>query len=121
VTFLMVALGAGLGAPLRYLTDRGIQSRHDSVFPWGTLTVNLVASLILGVLAGAGSSLDPNLGLLIGTGFCGGLSTYSTFSYETLRLAQDGARFFAAANVALSLVAGIGAAALGWAVGAGIT
>jgi CrcB protein len=121
VTVLLVALGAGLGAPLRYLTDRGIQSRHDSVFPWGTLTVNLVASLILGVLAGAGSRLDPDLGLLIGTGFCGTLSTYSTFSYETLRLAQDGARFYAAANVALSLVAGIGAAALGWLLGTSIS
>jgi fluoride exporter len=118
---MLVALGAALGAPLRYLTDRGIQSRHDSVFPWGTLTVNLVASLILGILAGAGSRLDPNLGLLIGTGFCGALSTYSTFGYESLRLAQDGARFYAVANVALSLVAGIGAAALGWAMGASIT
>jgi fluoride exporter len=121
VTVLLVALGAALGAPLRYLTDRGIQSRHDTLFPWGTLTVNVVASLLLGILAGAGSRLDPDLGLLIGTGFCGALSTYSTFSYETMRLTQDGDRFFAVANVAVSLVAGIGAAALGWTVGASVS
>lgn len=118
MTVLLIALGAAVGAPLRYLTDRSIQSRHDSLFPWGTLTVNVIASLILGVLTGAGSRLDPDLALLIGTGFCGALSTYSTFGYETMRLSQDGDRFFAVANVALSLGVGIGAAALGWAVGA---
>jgi CrcB protein len=57
----------------------------------------------------------------VGTGFCGALSTYSTFSYETMRLAQDGARVYAAANVAVSLVAGIGAAALGWWLGTSLT
>jgi CrcB protein len=117
VIVLMIALGAGLGAPARYLTDRTIQSRHETVFPWGTLTVNIVACLILGVLTGAGSHIDPQLTALIGTGFCATLSTYSTFSYETLRLAQGGMRFYALANVVLSLVAGIGAAAFGWSLG----
>ncbi|HTZ43193.1 MAG TPA: fluoride efflux transporter CrcB [Jatrophihabitans sp.] len=121
MTVLLIALGAALGAPARYLTDRGVQARHDSVFPWGTLTVNLLASLLLGAVAGAGSHLDPNLAALIGTGFCGALSTYSTFSYETLRLTTDGARFFALANVLLSLVAGIGSAALGWSLGTALT
>lgn len=121
MTMLMIALGAAVGAPARYLSDRAIQSRHETVFPWGTLTVNLVASLVLGIVTGAGSAMDPNLALLIGTGFCGALSTYSTFSYETLRLAQDGARFSAAANVGLSLVAGIGAAAFGWSLGVSLT
>lgn len=117
MTLLMIALGAGLGAPARYLTDRCVQSRHDTVFPWGTLSVNLVASLALGIVTGVGAHLSTDLALLIGTGFCGALSTYSTFSYETLRLLQNGARFYAAANVAVSLVAGIGAAALGWSIG----
>lgn len=117
MTVLMIALGAAVGAPARYLIDRTMQSHHETEFPWGTLTVNIVASLILGVVTGAGTHLDPQLSVLMGTGFCGALSTYSTFSYETLRLAQDGARFYAAANVAVSLVAGIGAAALGWSLG----
>jgi len=117
VIALMVALGALVGAPARYLTDRAVQSRHDSAFPWGTLIVNVVASLVLGVLVGAASRVDPQVTALVGTGFCGALSTYSTFSYETIRLTGEGARFYAVANVALSLVAGIGAAAIGVSVG----
>lgn len=121
MTVLMIVLGAGLGAPARYLTDRTLQSRHETVFPWGTLTVNIVASLIFGVVSGAGAHASPYVVALVGTGFCGALSTYSTFSYETLRLVQDGARFYAAASVAVSLVAGIGAAAFGWSIGLSAT
>lgn len=112
---LLVALGAGIGAPARYLADRAIQARCRTLFPWGTVTVNLTASLILGVVTGAGLSEDA--ALLVGTGFCGALSTYSAFSYETLRLSQRGARWLAAGNVALSLAGGIGAATLGWRLG----
>jgi CrcB protein len=111
MTVLLVALGAAIGAPLRYLTDRTIQARHDSVFPWGTLTVNVVGSLVLGLLAGLPASVP--LAAFAGTGFCGALTTYSTFSYETLRLAQAGARFYAAMNVVVSIVAGLGAASVG--------
>lgn len=114
---LMVGLGALVGAPARYLTDRAIQTRHDTVFPWGTLTANVVASIVLGVLVGAASHLDPQIVALAGTGFCGALSTYSTFSYETMRLTAEAARFYAVANIVLSLVAGIGAAALGLSIG----
>ena len=120
MTWLWVALGAAVGAPGRYLTDRWVQSRHDSVFPWGTLTVNVVASLVLGAVTGAASGLSPAVVLVLGPGFCGALSTYSTFSYETLRLLETRARFFALANVVLALAAGFGAAALGWAVGAAL-
>lgn len=113
----MVALGAAVGAPARYLADRAIQSRHDSLFPWGTLTINVIASFALGIVIAAGTRIDPTWAALIGTGFCGALSTFSTFGYETMRLAQDGSRWHALANVLLSLAAGIGAAALGWALG----
>jgi CrcB protein len=115
---LLVALGAAVGAPMRYWTDRCVRSRHDTVFPWGTLAVNVVASLILGLLGGATSRVSAELAALIGTGFCGALSTYSTFSFETQQLVVDGARFYAAVNVVLSVVAGVGAAALGWTLGA---
>ena len=111
MTLLLVALGAAIGAPLRYLTDRVVQSRHDSVFPWGTLSVNVAGSLVLGLLTGLPAS-GP-LTAFLGTGFCGALTTYSTFSYETLRLAQTGARFYAAMNVVASIVAGLGAASVG--------
>jgi fluoride exporter len=116
MTMLLIALGAAVGAPARYLTDRAVQSRHASMFPWGTVTVNVIASLILGVLAGA--RLSAAATNLVGTGFCGALSTYSTFSYETLRLSQQGSRRFAVWNVVISLAAGIAAAALGWWLGA---
>jgi CrcB protein len=118
VSLLLVIGGAAVGAPLRYLSDRAIQSRHDTVFPWGTLAVNVIGSLILGVVIGAVSAggASPQVQLAVGTGFCGALTTYSTFSYETLRLLEDDARLFAAANVVVSIVAGLGAAFLGVAI-----
>jgi CrcB protein len=109
---LLIALGAGLGAPARYLTDRAIQSRRRALFPWGTVVVNVIACVLLGVVVGARS--NATVTALVGTGFCGALSTYSTFGYETFRLSRPGTRWLAAGNVAVSLVAGIGAATLGW-------
>jgi CrcB protein len=122
MTWLLVALGAAVGAPLRYLTDRAVQTRHDSLFPWGTFTVNVAGSLILGVLAGgtAAHGVSGSVSALLGTGFCGALTTYSTFSYETLRLAEEGAGFYAALNIGLSVIAGLGAAFLGWFLAAAI-
>ena len=107
MTLLFVALGASLGAPLRYLADRAVQARHDSVFPWGTFCVNVAGSALLGLLAGLHTS--SQVAALLGTGFCGALTTYSTFGYETLRLAEDGARFLALANAVAGVVAGLGA------------
>ncbi|MCX4731081.1 MULTISPECIES: fluoride efflux transporter CrcB [unclassified Streptomyces] len=111
MNWLLVIVGAAVGAPLRYLTDRAVQSRHDSVFPWGTFAVNVSGSLILGLLTGAvaAGAASSHLQLLLGTGLCGALTTYSTFSYETLRLAEDGARSYAAANVVASVAAGLAA------------
>ncbi len=118
MSLLLVIGGAAVGAPLRYLSDRAIQSRHDTVFPWGTLAVNVIGSLILGVVTGAvtAGGASPQVQLAVGTGFCGALTTYSTFSYETLRLLEDDARLFAVANVVASVVAGLGAAFLGVAI-----
>ncbi len=121
MTLLLVSLGALIGAPARYLTDRAVQSRFGSALPWGTLTVNVLASFVLGGLLGAGPHLDAHWLAFLGTGVCGTLSTYSTFSYETMRLYQRGTPARAVANVAVSLVAGIGAAAAGWALVGGLT
>jgi CrcB protein len=118
VSLLLVIGGAAIGAPLRYLSDRAIQSRHDTIFPWGTFTVNVLGSLILGIVTGAATAggASPQVQLALGTGFCGALTTYSTFSYETMRLLEDDARLFAAANVVASIVAGLGSAFLGVAI-----
>ncbi|MGW0473879.1 fluoride efflux transporter CrcB [Streptomyces coeruleorubidus] len=112
---LPVIVGGMAGAPLRYLTDRAVQKRHDTVFPWGTFTVNVIGCLVLGFVSGAvvAGAASSQVQLLLGTGLCGALTTYSTFSYETLRLAEDGARFYAAANVVASVGAGLGAAFAG--------
>ncbi|MFJ6621143.1 fluoride efflux transporter CrcB [Kitasatospora sp. NPDC091335] len=111
MNWLLVVAGAAVGAPLRYLTDRAVQSRHDSVFPWGTFTVNVAGCLILGLVTGAVASgaASSKVQLLLGTGLCGALTTYSTFSYETLRLAETGAGRYALANVAGSVAAGLAA------------
>jgi fluoride exporter len=104
-----------VGAPLRYLTDRVVQLKHDTVFPWGTLVVNVTGCLVLGLVTGAAAAghASPQVQLLLGTGLCGALTTYSTFSYETLRLTETGAGFYAAANVVASVTAGLGAAFAG--------
>ncbi len=118
MSFLFVALGAAFGAPLRYLVDRAVQTRHDSLFPWGTLAVNVTGSLILGVLIGGASAgaVPGSLTALLGTGVCGALTTYSTFGFETVRPLEQHASFYAVLNAAASIVAGLGAAFVGIAV-----
>lgn len=113
-----LALTGAVGAPARYLADTLVQERASGVFPWGTFLVNATGSLLLGLLTGL--ALYQGLGdvpkTLAGTGFCGSFTTFSTFSYETVRLLEDGALFEAAANTAASIVVGLAAAALGIAV-----
>ncbi len=119
MTLLLVALGAAVGAPLRYLIDQAVQARHGTRFPWGTLAVNVAGSLLLGFLAGLPAS--GTVSALAGTGFCGALTTYSTFGYETLRLFEEGARFRAAANVIAGVVAGLVAGCCGLALAQALT
>ncbi|MGC5050977.1 fluoride efflux transporter CrcB [Micromonospora sp. DT48] len=118
MTVVLVAIGAALGAPLRYLVDRAVQARHGSVFPLGTCTVNVVGSFVLGVLVGGSAvgAVSGSLVALLGVGLCGALTTYSTFGYETIRLFEGGARLHALVNavvsVAAALVAAFGGVAL---------
>jgi CrcB protein len=114
VTLLLVAIGGAMGALGRFLVDRAIAVRVDAVLPWGTLAANVAGSALLGALAGAGTALPDPLWHLAGVGFCGALTTWSTFGYETIRLASAGARAYAVLNVVLTLSAGLTAASLGW-------
>lgn len=107
MTLVAVFFGAALGAPCRYLLDRFVQSRHTSDFPWGTLTVNVAGCFLIGFVVG--TSWMP----LLGVGFCGGLTTYSTFSYETVRLLEQERYRLALLNVVVSVALGVGAAAIG--------
>lgn len=113
MTVLMVLVGGAVGAPLRYLTDLLVQSRHDSVFPWGTFTVNVLGSLVLGVTAGVVVALSSPTWVLalVGTGLCGAFTTFSTFGFETIRLIEQGSWGTAVANAGASLAVGLGVCA----------
>ncbi|MFD5000654.1 fluoride efflux transporter CrcB [Streptomyces buecherae] len=119
MTWLLVMIGAAVGAPLRYLTDQRVRARYAPPIPGGTFLVNVVGSLALGLLTGAAlaGAAGSRWQALLGTGLCGALTTYSTFSYETLRLAETHHRRLAVANVAATLFVGLAAAFAGAALG----
>ena len=113
MTALWVALGALAGAPLRLLADRLAVARRGSGSVLGTLTVNVVGSAVLGVLLGL-RDVSPAVLALVGTGFCGTLTTFSTFGYDVVRLVEERMVGRALAYLAASLVLGLGAAAAGF-------
>lgn len=114
-----VACGGLVGAPARYLLDSAISRRVRSDLFWGTFVVNVSGSFLLGLLSGLtlAHHLPPVDEALLGTGFCGAYTTFSTFTFETVRLLQDGRAMAAAANVAASVVLGLLGAAGGLALG----
>ena len=113
MTALWVALGALVGAPLRLLADRIAVARRGPGSVVGTLTVNVVGSAVLGVLLGA-RDVSPQVLALVGTGFCGTLTTFSTFGWDVVRLVEERAVTRAAVYLAASLLLGLAAAAGGW-------
>lgn len=121
-TWLLILVGAAAGAAARWYVDAAVQARHDSVFPWGTFTVNVTGSFLLGVLLGVSLEGDEltRLVALVGTGFCGAFTTFSTFSYESVILAEDGASRVAVLNVGASVVVGMAAAFAGWGIVSGL-
>lgn len=115
MTVLLVFVGGAVGAPSRYLLDRLIQARHGLRFPIGTLAVNTLGCLLLGAIAGVAGAPTWAVALL-GTGFCGGFTTFSTFAVESVELATQGhlrGSLKVGAYVGLSLALGLAAASLG--------
>ncbi|MEP6665635.1 MAG: fluoride efflux transporter CrcB [Nocardioidaceae bacterium] len=114
-TLLFVAAGSTLGAPLRYVLDRLIQSQHERVFPWGTWTINISGSFLLGLLTATWNHHGINDSVRIGvvTGLLGAYTTFSTFTWETMRLVEDRAWAAAIMNVAVSISVGTAAAGVG--------
>jgi len=110
----IAALG-GAGAIGRFLLDAAVASRAERDFPFGTLAVNLSGAFALGVLLGV--SLEGDALLLAGTATLGSYTTFSTWMLETHRLGEDGEWGLGLANVAISVAVGLGAAALGRAIG----
>lgn len=115
ITLLGVAAASAIGAPARYLLDRTVARRTRSAFPWGTFVINVSGSFVLGLLVGLGlhHGLSKTAVTILGTGFCGAYTTFSTFSVETIRLVEEGALAEAALNVVGSIAVGLLAAAAG--------
>jgi CrcB protein len=118
-----IAAGSALGGMSRYLVGGMVQRILDTTFPAGTLVVNLTGSFLLGLFlryALETPTLTPEMRAFLTIGFCGGYTTFSTFSYETFALLEDGEWTRAATYVALSLLLALGATILGFMVARGV-
>jgi len=115
VAWVAFLVAAAVGAPARYLLDGWVQDRAGGAFPWGTFTVNVSGCLLLGVLTGVGlyQGLDASTRTVLGTAGLGTYTTFSTFTYETIRLAEEGALDEAFRNAAASFLVGLAAASAG--------
>lgn len=113
--FIVLALAGGIGATARFVLDGVIRSRTRGILPWGTILINVSGSFALGLVTGlATSALIPEeLLFIVGAGFLGGYTTFSTASFETVRLAQERRRAAATINALGTLVFAGAAAALG--------
>jgi len=120
VVYLVIGLGGFCGANARYLIANWAAERLGPFFPYGTFIINMSGSLVLGFFMAFlqdRPSIHPNYRLFFATGFCGGYTTFSTFTYESLRLWQDGNVFLGIANLLGSLVIGMIGVLLGFVVG----
>jgi len=107
-----VALGGALGCVLRYAASGWVQAQTGGPFPFGTLAVNVAGSFVIGAALGLGSwrfNISPEWRVFLTSGLCGGLTTFSTFSYETLVLIEDRQWLPAAANLGLNVALCLGA------------
>ena len=121
--WLAVAVAGALGATTRYLVDHLVSSRLHGLLPWGTFLINVSGSLLAGIIASltAAQVLSPGWAQVLAGGFLGAYTTFSTAMYESVRLLEDGARREAAINLVLPLLVSVGAAAIGWQLGALLT
>lgn len=116
IGYLVVTVGGGIGAAARYLLSAWVHAAFGQAFPWGTLLVNVVGSFIIGlvmVLSLERGIVSPEVRLLLTTGFCGGLTTFSTFSYETLALLRGEQWLWAGANTLVNLLLCFAATGMG--------
>jgi CrcB protein len=111
-----VLLVGGVGAVARFAVDSLIERRNGSEFPFGTFAINVSGSFALGILTGA--SVTSTALLVAGTALLGSFTTFSTWMFETERLVEDDELVLAAANVGMSVLAGLAAAVAGYALGA---
>lgn len=125
LTYLWIAIGSALGGVARYACSRAVALRYGETFPWGTLLVNVTGSFVIGVIAavvGPDSRyvVSPNLRSFLMVGICGGYTTFSSFSLQTLELIRNRDFGEAIGNVLLSVAACMAAVALGYIVGSAV-
>ena len=115
LSWVAFVVAGAVGAPLRYLVDGAVADRTEGVFPWGTFVVNASGSLLLGLLTGLAlyHAFPTTPKVVLGAGFCGAYTTFSTFGFETVRLIEEGAAREAALNVVATVVVCGAAAGLG--------
>ena len=117
---MLVGLGGAIGSVLRYVTSLLAAHWLGDQFPYGTMIVNLVGAFVIGLVQQVGSDallIPDNVRIFLTTGMMGGLTTYSTFSYETVRLMETGAWTEAWANIIVTTAVSIGLCFLGMAAG----
>ncbi|HLW06859.1 MAG TPA: fluoride efflux transporter CrcB [Marinilabiliaceae bacterium] len=118
-TLILVGLGGGIGSVFRYLTSLYVTKYFQTAFPWGTLIVNILGSLVIGLLLGLfarGGLSHPDFKFLFVVGFCGGYTTFSAFSLESMTLFQSGNSFLALLYIAASVLISLFAVWIGLAV-----
>ena len=118
MTYLWIAIGSGLGGMARFWFAGTVDRVIGETFPWGTVRVNIVGSFVIGffgTLTGPDGRwfLSSDARIFVMVGLCGGYTTFSAFSLQTLNLARDGEYLWASANVLISLVACLAAVWLG--------
>jgi CrcB protein len=121
--FLWICFGGAIGTGMRYLVSVWAARTLGLAFPWGTLFVNVAGCFIMGVvmhLALQSASMSPTLRLALTSGFLGGLTTYSSFNYETTKLFQDGLTMVALANFGATVAGCLAAGLLGMALARGL-
>jgi CrcB protein len=120
VVYLVIGLGGFFGANARHVIANWAAERFGPFFPYGTFIINISGSLVLGIFMAFlqdRSFIHPNYRLFFATGLCGGYTTFSTFTYESLRLCQDGNVFLGIANLLGNLVIGMIGVLLGFVLG----
>ncbi|MCZ0914256.1 CrcB family protein, partial [Gordonia amicalis] len=112
---LAVVVAGALGAVVRFVVDGAVKWKWPSITPWGTFVINVTGSALLGVLAGLVifQGAPHELQAVVGTGFCGGYTTFSTASFEVVRLAENRQRLVAAGYAGITLTVSVAACAVG--------
>jgi len=111
----LIGIGSFIGGVLRYLLSIGVQSKFLSAFPFGTFAVNILGCFVIGIIFALGDkmNLSTEWRLFLATGICGGFTTFSAFSMESLALLRDGQFLYAFSYIALSILLGLLAVYLG--------